>query len=122
MPRDFKDSARLWDMLDSARAIEDFLQERRYEDFLTDRMLRNAIERNLEVIDEAARHLSADIRIEHQDIPWSSIIGLRNVIAHEYGEIEYEKIWIVCTRRLPLLIEQLESMDIDNPPALEEPQ
>lgn len=64
MPRDFKDSARLWDMLDSARAIEDFLQERRYEDFLADRMLRNAIERNLEVIGEAARHLSADIRVD----------------------------------------------------------
>lgn len=120
MPRDVKDSARLWDMLDSARAIMEFLQGRRYEDLLSDRILRNAVERNLEIIGEAARHVSIVTRGEHLEIPWSSIIGLRNVIAHEYGEIEYEKIWIVCMIRLPELIGQLEKTDIENPPLTEE--
>lgn len=119
MPRDVKDSARLWDMLDSARAITEFIEGREYEDFLDDRKLRNAVERNLEIIGEAARNVSAEARMEYPNIPWSSIIGLRNVIAHEYGEIQYEKIWIVCTIRLPILIGQIENTDIENPPEME---
>ena len=118
MPRDVRDSARLWDMLDSARAIAAFLLGQTYYEFLSDRKLRNAVERNLEIIGEAARHISAEFRIQHPDIPWSSIIGLRNVIAHEYGEIQYEKIWSVCSNRLPILIAQLETLGIDNPPVL----
>jgi uncharacterized protein with HEPN domain len=119
MPHDVRDSGRLWDMLDSARAIVEFIDGLKYDDLLSDRKLRNAIERNLEIIGEAARNVSADARKQHPDIPWSSIIGLRNVIAHEYGEIQYEKIWSVCTIRLPILIEQLDKTDIENPPEME---
>lgn len=65
---------------------------------------------------DAARHVSPDERNAYSNIPWSSIIGLRNVIAHEDGEIQYEKIWLVCTDRLPILMEQLELAGIEDPP------
>lgn len=120
MPPDVKDMARLWDMLDAARAIVQFVQGRRLEDLLSDRILRSAVERNLEIIGEAARHVSLDTRDIHPEIPWTSIIGLRNIIAHEYGEIRYDKVWGVCTNRLPELIEQLEKTGVDNPPSVEE--
>lgn len=116
MPPDVKDMARMWDMLDAARAITGFVKGKALEDLLSDRQLRNAVERNLEIIGEAARNVSAVARDENPNIPWTSIIGLRNVIAHEYGDIKYEKIWGICTNRLPVLIQQLEETGVENPP------
>ena len=62
MRPDDKDMARLWDMLDAARAVVEFTQERRFEEFLANRMLRSAVERNLEIIGEAARCVSTETR------------------------------------------------------------
>lgn len=109
------DMARLWDMLDAARAISHFLQDRTLEDLCSQRMLRNAVERNLEIIGEAARHVSPETQSAYSAIPWNSIVGLRNVVAHEYGEILYEKVWIVCKERLPELIQQLEKTGVELP-------
>ncbi|MFH0794494.1 MAG: DUF86 domain-containing protein [bacterium] len=114
------DMARLWDMRDAARAVVEFTQDMDFEDFIKDRRTRNAVERNLEIIGEAARHISRDTRGSHPDIPWSSVIGLRNIIAHEYGEILYEKVWSICRNRLPELIARLEELDIDDAPPVEE--
>jgi len=117
---DNEDMARLWDMLDSARAVVEFTQGMRFEDFIKDRKTRNAVERNLEIIGEAARHVSLEIRDSHPDIPWTSITGLRNIIAHEYGDIRYEKVWSICENRLPALIKRIEEIGVDNPPQMEE--
>ena len=111
-----RDMARLWDMLDAARAVVEFIKDLRFEEFLKDRKTRNAVERNLEIIGEATRRVSQQTRDNHPDIPWKSIIALRNIIAHEYGEILYEKIWGICINRLPPLIRQIEAMGADNPP------
>jgi len=120
MPLDVKDAARLWDMLDAARAAVTFTADQQFEQFLVDRKTRNAVERNLEIIGEAARHVSEDARKGLPDIPWNSVIGLRNIIAHEYGEVLHEKVWGICIDRLPVLIEQLQRTGIETPPPLEE--
>lgn len=80
------------------------------------RKTRNAVERNLEVIGEAARLMSAETRSSVPEIPWKSIIGLRNVIAHEYGEVRHDAIWLVCIKHLPPLIEHLVSLGADERP------
>lgn len=83
-----RDPAYLWDMLDAARSIVDFMQDLTLEEFLApgrDReMARLAVERNLEILGEAARRVSSGLRDEHAEIPWKEIVGLRNVISHEY--------------------------------------
>jgi uncharacterized protein with HEPN domain len=120
MPLDAKDMARLWDMLDAARAITGFIQGRRWDDLVSDRMLRGAVERNLEIIGEAARNVSLDARAALPEVPWKSIVGLRNIIAHDYGEIQYEKVWGICVNRLPELMRHLERTGVENPPPVQE--
>ena len=120
MRPDDKEMSRLWDMLDAARMAVEFTRDLNCEDFLMDRKTRNAVERNLEIIGEAARCLSLETRNAYPDIPWKSIIGLRNIIAHEYGEILYENLWGICMNRLPILITELEAIGVDNPPPMEE--
>lgn len=110
---DSKDMARLWDIMDASRAIIEFIHGKRYEDLLTNRMMRNAVERNLEIIGEAARCISQDFRISHPEIPWKAMISLRNVLAHEYGEIRYERLWIICSEQLNPLIEQMKNWGIE---------
>ena len=48
------------------------------------------------------------------------MIGLRNVLAHEYGEIRYEILWIIISEKLAPLIQQLIDMGVDNPPRAED--
>ena len=110
-----EDMARLWDMLDAARAAIQFTSDRRFEDFLKERMVRNAVERNLEIIGEAARCVSQVFRDAHPEIPWRAIIALRNVLTHKYGEIRYERLWFLCTQQLPVLIRQLQDIGVKDP-------
>jgi len=105
----------LWDMLDSAHAIREFVQNRTYDDYTNDRMLRGAVERNIEIIGEAAKSISKTYRDRHPEIPWSKIIAQRHVIAHEYGEIKHERIWIVATVHISDLILKLEQL-VPTPP------
>ncbi len=117
MQPDTKDMARLWDMLDAARAAVEFTKGLGFEDFLKDRKTRNAVERNLEIIGEAARHVSLETRESYPDIPWRSIVALRNIITHEYGEVLYDNLWRICKNRLPLLIEKIAATGVDHPPS-----
>lgn len=108
------DLARLWDMLDAARVIMQFTQGRGFAEFLEDRMLRSAVERNLEIIGEAARSVAVEFRDRHPEIPWRAIIALRNVLAHEYGELRYERIWTICAEQIAVLIRQLEDIGVED--------
>jgi uncharacterized protein with HEPN domain len=51
--------------------------------------------------------VSPTFKANHAEIPWKEIIGQRNVLAHEYGEINQERIWLVASRRIPELIDPL---------------
>jgi uncharacterized protein with HEPN domain len=110
-----EDMARLWDMLDAARAAMQFTNRIQFEDFLADRMVRNAVERNLEIIGEAARCVSQTFRDSLSEIPWRAMIALRNVLTHEYGEIRNERIWLICKEQLAVLIRQLEDAGVIDP-------
>jgi uncharacterized protein with HEPN domain len=109
------DNSYLWDMLMAARAVESFVRDRTVADYLDDLMLRSAVERQIEIIGEAARHISAAFQAAHIDIPWRPIQAQRHVLAHDYGEIRYERIWRVATVHIPALIRQLEPL-LPSPP------
>ena len=59
---------------------------------------------------EAANHVAEGFREKHPEIPWMQIIGQRNVLAHEYGEILVERIWLAATKSVPELLEALKGL------------
>lgn len=77
---------------------------------MDNRILRFAVERQLLVIGEAASHISDAFREKHPEIPWMGIIGQRNVLAHEYGDILVDRVWLVAKERLPDLIRLLDPL------------
>lgn len=80
-----RDKAYLWDMQEAAKDILSFVDGINFSEFENDKKTRYAVERQLLVIGEAANHLSQTFKDNHSAIPWQAIIGMRNIIAHEYG-------------------------------------
>jgi len=62
------------------------------------------------VVGEAANHVSEEFRDKHPEIPWAQIIGQRNVLAHEYGEILIERVWLAATKSVPALLKTLSGL------------
>jgi len=118
-----RDPAHLWDMLEAARAVVDFTESLTLEEFLAagrDRQItRLAVERELEILGEAACRVSSRFRDEHAEIPWKETVSLRNVISHEYDKVNYTEIYRIVHERIPELIMLLEPL-VPPPPQLEE--
>ncbi|MCX5646754.1 MAG: DUF86 domain-containing protein [Phycisphaerae bacterium] len=81
-----------------------------YDDFLADRKTQDAVIRNVEIIGEAARSLPADFTERHEDIPWSDIIGMRNILVHQYFGILPDVVWDVIKNELPTLRSQIAEL------------
>ena len=119
MPPTSREAGYLWDMLQAARRLQEFTAGVSFEAYLESVLFQSAVERQLEILGEAARRMSEGFRQEHPEIPWSSIIGQRNVIAHQYDDIEQEQLWSVVTSGIPILIAQLEPLIPPLPPEIE---
>lgn len=92
-----RDAAYIWDMLKAAQDIQEFMSGVKFEQFNKDRKLQYAIERCVEIIGEAARRISDELKKSNSEIPWSRIISQRNFIAHEYDDVKQERMWLNCT-------------------------
>lgn len=111
-----RDPGYLWDMLQAARRLQEFTLGLSYEAYLESTLIQSAVERQIEILGEAARRVSEAFRQAHPEIPWSSIIGQRNVIAHQYDDIDQGQLWSVVTSDIPTLISQLEPLIPPLPP------
>jgi uncharacterized protein with HEPN domain len=103
-------AAYLRDMLESCKLVREFVSNRTLDQYKADVFLRSAVERQIEIVGEAARHLAPQFRDAHPQVPWRSIIAQRHVLAHDYGDIEDPLIWRVATVHVPALIPLLESL------------
>lgn len=110
MQPDEADAAHLWDMLEAAREAIGFIEGITYQDFLASALVRRGVERNLEVIEEAALRVSNTFREAHPEIPWREIIGQRNILAHDYGNVVPERVWRVASDDLAQLAATLEAL------------
>jgi uncharacterized protein with HEPN domain len=111
-----KDLAYLWDMLEAANETADITAGLSLEQFLQVKVVVRATERTLEIIGEAARRVSAEFCAAHPEIAWRMIIGQRNVLAHEYGRIDYEILYKTVIQDIPTLITHLEKILSQNKP------
>lgn len=116
MPPDVRDRASLLDMLEFAREAVAFAHGRKRSDLDRDRSFLRSLERVLELIGEAARRISEATRDAHPAIPWQDIIGMRNIIAHEYGKIDLDEIWKATQADVPKLVSALEGIVASLPP------
>jgi len=81
-----------------------------YVDFLDDVKTQDAIMFNLIILGEAANKIPREFQEEHHEIPWSSIIGTRNVIVHGYDQVKLQIVWDIIEKNLHALKSSLEEL------------
>src|SRR5882757_4103778 len=94
---------RIHDMLESVRGIEKALAGKTMRDYERSWLLRSAVERGIEVISEASRHLGGDQQAQHKDVRWKDIAGIGNILRHDYQRIDAAIIWRAVKADLPPL-------------------
>ena len=110
MRPDGGDAAYLWDIREAAQDILSFTDGLTLSAFVANRQKLLAVERAIEIIGEAARRVSPAFQTSHPEIPWRAMIGQRNVLAHDYAEIDYEVIWKTVNEDLTPLIDRIGSL------------
>ncbi len=71
--------------------------------FIASSLIQDGVVRNLEVIGEATKQLSTDLRLLYPEIPWKQIAGLRDVLIHDYMGINLTEVWNVVEHEIPVL-------------------
>ena len=107
-PREWR--LRIEDIIEAAEAILDFAEGLDYEGFARDKKTVDASIRNFEVIGEAARHVPLEIRSRYDDVPWTEMSAMRNILSHEYFGIDLSIIWKSIRSDLPLILPSLRKM------------
>jgi uncharacterized protein with HEPN domain len=87
----------LMDILESMNRIDTYILGVNYDSFLNNQMLIDAVIRNLEIIGEAARNLPDELKNKYPELPWRNMIGLRNILIHQYFGVDESIIWEVIT-------------------------
>ena len=105
MPRD---EVRLRHMLDAARKVQEIMSGRSREDLDRNEILSLAVVRLLEIVGEAARHVTAETRTAHPGIPWRAIAGTRDRLIHGYFDVDLDVVWSIVADDLPGLVRALE--------------
>ena len=102
----------LVDMLQYSREVVDLISGETYESFIHNRLKCLATERLIEIIGEAANHVSTATQQSMPKVSWLRIIGMRNKLAHDYGEILSDRIWVISNSSVRELVELLISYGV----------
>lgn len=100
----------LCDMKEAIDRINNYIGVMEYEKFLQDTKTQDAVVRNLEIIGEAVKNLSDDLKEAYGDIEWKEVARIRDKIIHYYFGIKWDIVWSVVRDKLPKLKEKIEKI------------
>jgi len=101
---------RIQDILQAAQDIADFTEGLSFEEFQNNKMLVQSVLYNFVIIGEAAANIPDEIKDLHPEIPWRIMADMRNVMAHEYFQVNLAVVWQTLRRSLPPVIALLENL------------
>jgi uncharacterized protein with HEPN domain len=99
--------AYLLDIFKSAQSIQSYVGEQTHEEFLKDAKTQDAVLRRFLVAGEAAARLTPETCAEFPGIPFAKIVGMRNRVVHDYGNVDFEIVWETVQSHLPSLFKEL---------------
>ena len=93
---------RFLDMMEAIQRIEKYAARGR-QAFVADELIQTYIVHNLQILGEAAAKIPSDQQREYPELPWPKMVGMRNVLVHNYFSIDLDIVWQVVESELPAL-------------------
>jgi uncharacterized protein with HEPN domain len=110
-----RDVVTLTDAYIALIAIRDFVAGMTKDEFVSDDKTQSAVLHKLMLIGEAIKRLSSDFRQAHSGVDWKGYAGFRDVLIHQYDDVNLETVWDIVDNELPLLLAQVERL-LPQPP------
>ena len=98
------------DILNSINEIEEFTKNMDFDAFFKDSKTRHAVVRCLEILGEAAKNITQELKDKNPEIPWKKMAGTRDILAHEYFGIDMKKVWEVKEKEFPALKPRMKDL------------
>jgi len=98
-----EDAFYLKHILSAIERIELYLENKEKSNFNSDLLLQDGIIRQIEIIGEAAKHVSEGMRKKHPDVPWKDVAGMRDKLIHAYFGVDLAAVWNTVEKDLPPL-------------------
>lgn len=97
-------------ILDAIAKTQLYLENVDDKTFYSTSLIQDGVIRQIEIIGEAARHLSPELRQKYPHVPWADISGMRDKLIHGYFGVDLERVWITASDDLPVLREQVQKI------------
>lgn len=104
------------DILEAIHKIQKYTKSFSRSKFAKNTLVMDAVARNLEIIGEASKRIPADVKDQISSIEWKKIVGLRNMLIHEYSWIDKDIVWDIIEHKLPELNLELNKFLKESPP------
>lgn len=101
---------RLRDILEAARLISSYIKDTTEADFRVDKQKQDAVIRRIEIIGEAVAHLTESTRRAVPELAFRKMRGMRNIVAHDYANVDLDIVWDVVTVHIPEIRAVLEKV------------
>ncbi len=100
----------LSDIIEAIRRITLYIEKVNHAEFFEDIRTQDAVVRNLEIIGEATKGVSSDLKKKYPQVPWKKLAGVRDRLIHHYFGVNYDIVWVIIKEELPDIIRQIKGI------------
>ena len=97
-------------ILQSITRIQLYISSKDYETFIEDFIVQDAVVRQLEIIGEATKRITKDFRNNNPEIPWADMAGMRDILIHDYIDVDLDIVWKTASESIPKLKALIEKL------------
>jgi uncharacterized protein with HEPN domain len=91
--------------------IQEYTKNLTAQDFIDNELIQDAVIRNIEIIGEATKKISEDLKSQYQEIPWKEMSGMRDKLIHDYFGVDVDVVWKTVNEDIPYLKSLIENID-----------